>query len=105
MNVVVEERTKEIGIKMALGAKRRYVIGQFLFETLLITIVGGIIGFLISWGICAAFPSSASRSSSAIREISFQVRADHDRDPGRDRPARRLLPGPHRRQSRARSKR
>ena len=56
MNVVVEERTKEIGIKMALGAKRRYVIGQFLFETLLITVVGGIVGFLISWGICAVFP-------------------------------------------------
>ena len=47
MSVVVEERTKEIGIKMALGAKRRYVVGQFLFETLLITIVGGISGFLI----------------------------------------------------------
>ncbi len=54
MNVVVEERTKEIGIKMALGARRRYVIGQFLFETLLITLVGGTIGFLISLGICAS---------------------------------------------------
>ncbi len=42
MNVAVEERTKEIGIKMALGAKRRYVVGQFLFETLLITLVGGV---------------------------------------------------------------
>src|SRR5690606_29110967 len=32
MNVVVEERSKEIGIKMALGARRSYVLGQFLFE-------------------------------------------------------------------------
>lgn len=57
MNVVVEERTKEIGIKMALGAKRRYVLGQFLFETLLITAVGGAIGLGIAWSICAVFPS------------------------------------------------
>jgi putative ABC transport system permease protein len=56
MNVAVEERTKEVGIKMALGAKKRYVLGQFLTETLLITLVGGIVGFAISWSICAAFP-------------------------------------------------
>ena len=75
MNVVVEERTKEIGIKMALGAKRRYVIGQFLFETLLITIVGGIAGFLISWGICAAFPSLGFQEFIGDPRISFQVAA------------------------------
>lgn len=57
MNVAVEERTKEIGIKMALGARRRFILGQFLFETLLLIIAGGALGFLISWGICAAFPS------------------------------------------------
>ena len=57
MNVVVEERTKEIGIKMALGAKKRYVLGQFLFETLLITAVGGAIGLGIAWGITSVFPS------------------------------------------------
>ncbi len=75
MNVVVEERTKEIGIKMALGAKRRYVIGQFLFETLLITIVGGISGFLISWGICAVFPSLGFQEFIGDPRISFQVAA------------------------------
>ncbi len=75
MNVVVEERTKEIGIKMALGAKRRYVIGQFLFETLLITIVGGIAGFLISWGICAVFPSLGFQEFIGDPRISFQVAA------------------------------
>ena len=41
MNVVVEERTKEIGIKMALGAKQRFILGQFLLETLLVTGIGG----------------------------------------------------------------
>ena len=34
MNVVVEERTREIGIKMALGAKPRAILGQFVFETM-----------------------------------------------------------------------
>ncbi len=58
MNVVVEERTKEIGVKMALGARQRMVVGQFLFETFLLTAFGGLIGFAISWGICAAFPAS-----------------------------------------------
>jgi putative ABC transport system permease protein len=75
MNVVVEERTKEIGIKMALGAKRRYVIGQFLFETLLITVVGGAAGFLISWSICAVFPQLGLEEYVGTPRISFQVAA------------------------------
>jgi putative ABC transport system permease protein len=57
MNVVVEERTCEIGIKMALGAKPRLILGQFVFETLALTIVGGILGILITMGICAIFPA------------------------------------------------
>jgi|CXWL01.1.fsa_nt_gi putative ABC transport system permease protein len=57
MNVAVEERTKEIGIKMALGAKRQFILNQFLFETLFLTIAGGSLGFAISWGICAVFPA------------------------------------------------
>jgi putative ABC transport system permease protein len=57
MNVVVEERTREIGIKMALGAKTRAILSQFLLETLFVTSIGGVIGFAISIGICSAFPS------------------------------------------------
>jgi len=56
MNVVVEERTREIGIKMALGAKQRYILGQFLIETMLVTFLGGAIGFAISLSVCAVFP-------------------------------------------------
>ena len=59
MNVVVEERTREIGLKMALGAKKRYVLSQFLFETLLITLIGGAIGLAFSAGIIAVFPESS----------------------------------------------
>ena len=56
MNVVVEERTREIGIKMALGAKQRWILTQFLLETLLVTAIGGAIGFAISIGVCSIFP-------------------------------------------------
>jgi putative ABC transport system permease protein len=75
MNVAVEERTKEIGIKMALGARRRYVVGQFLFETLFLTLVGGSIGFLISWAICAVFPQFGVKEYVGDPVISFQVAA------------------------------
>jgi len=56
MNVVVEERTREIGIKMALGAKQRWILTQFMIETMLVTFIGGAIGFAISFGVCAVFP-------------------------------------------------
>jgi putative ABC transport system permease protein len=58
MNVVVEERTREIGIKMALGAKQRWILSQFLLETLLITVMGGAVGFMISIAVCSIFPES-----------------------------------------------
>jgi len=57
MNVVVEERTREIGIKMALGAKPRSILGQFVLETLIMTVIGGMIGILITQGICSIFPA------------------------------------------------
>ena len=60
MYVVVKERTREIGIKMALGARRNYILSQFIFEALLIAFIGGTIGMLISWGAVSTvrlFPS------------------------------------------------
>jgi putative ABC transport system permease protein len=58
MNVVVEERTREIGIKMALGAKQGYVLRQFLMETMALTLAGGGLGLIIAFGICSSFPES-----------------------------------------------
>jgi putative ABC transport system permease protein len=58
MNVVVEERTREIGIKMALGAKPRAVLSQLLLETVLLTGAGGALGMVFSWGLCAAVPAN-----------------------------------------------
>ncbi len=57
MNVAVEERTREIGIKMALGARPGGILGQFLMETLLITAVGGGLGLAITIGLCSLFPA------------------------------------------------
>lgn len=57
MNVVLEERTKEIGIKMALGARKSFILWQFVFETLLITGVGGLLGMAFAWVIVTIFPS------------------------------------------------
>jgi len=58
MNVVVEERTREIGIKMALGARGRAVLAQFMLETLFLTAIGGAIGLGISFAICTTFPTN-----------------------------------------------
>jgi putative ABC transport system permease protein len=51
MYVVVKERTKEIGIKLAMGARKRYILSQFIFEALSISLIGGGIGILFSWGV------------------------------------------------------
>jgi len=48
MYVAVKERTREIGIKMALGAKQLHIMSQFLLESLLITIMGGALGVIFS---------------------------------------------------------
>jgi putative ABC transport system permease protein len=56
MYVVVEERTREIGIKLAVGAKPRFIQGQFLIETLTLTAVGGALGFLFTLCVMWVFP-------------------------------------------------
>jgi putative ABC transport system permease protein len=75
MNVVVEERTREVGIKMALGARSRWVLRQFLIETMLITAVGGAIGFGISLTICAIFPKFGVQEAVGNPDVSLGVAA------------------------------
>jgi putative ABC transport system permease protein len=54
MLVSVEERIREIGLRRALGARKRHIWFQFLAETLLIMLLGGALGVLLSYGIAAA---------------------------------------------------
>ena len=60
--VSVTERTREIGLRMSIGAKGRDILAQFLIESILISVTGGVIGILVGVGaavlvnIFAAFP-------------------------------------------------
>lgn len=75
--VSVKERTKEIGTRKALGARRRTILLQFLIESTALCMVGGFIGlcfaYVMCFGIGAAFPSFPIRFSLGLVLVSMLV--------------------------------
>jgi putative ABC transport system permease protein len=75
--VSVKERTKEIGTRKALGARRRTILLQFLIEAVSISLIGGLVGLLLTFGTCLgikqALPALPVEFSVALVFVSMIV--------------------------------
>ncbi len=69
MYVVVKERTQEIGIKRALGARRRHIMAQFLFEAMAIALSGGLVGLAVATLIVLGVDAIPTEGNEAMQYI------------------------------------
>jgi putative ABC transport system permease protein len=73
MYIVVQERVKEIGVRRAVGARRRAIMAQFFAETFFIIAIGSSIGFLIAWGLTVVMQYIPIKDFVGTPEISVEV--------------------------------
>ena len=69
MLVSVIERTKEIGLRKAVGAKNADILMQFLVEALIIGLAGGILGVLLAWGLTGIIKNIAAAVSYSLNPV------------------------------------